>query len=96
MKVKFKKKEKYQKSNEIHIQYCKNWIDISFKLVHWIIYTSPSLVTKLKHVHIIMLFTYRTKSGKIKTSYKMDYLNLGCDVDFVFAGPTINAAAVLG
>ncbi|XP_022316203.1 non-selective voltage-gated ion channel VDAC2-like [Crassostrea virginica] len=37
-----------------------------------------------------------TKSGKIKSSYKMDYLNLGCDVDFVFAGPTINAAAVLG
>lgn len=36
------------------------------------------------------------KSGKIKTAYKMDYLNLACDVDFDFAGPTIHGAAVLG
>ncbi|XP_046355008.1 voltage-dependent anion-selective channel protein 2-like [Haliotis rufescens] len=36
------------------------------------------------------------KSGKIKTGYKMDYLNLNCDVDFDFAGPAIHGAAVLG
>lgn len=36
------------------------------------------------------------KSGKIKTAYKMDYLNLNCDVDFDFAGPTVHGAAVLG
>lgn len=36
------------------------------------------------------------KSGKIKTAYKMDYLNLACDVDFDFQGPTIHGAAVLG
>ncbi|KAK3102548.1 hypothetical protein FSP39_012101 [Pinctada imbricata] len=36
------------------------------------------------------------KSGKIKTSYKMDYVNLGCDLDFDFAGPTVHGAAVLG
>jgi len=36
------------------------------------------------------------KSGKIKTSYKQDYVNLGCDVDFNFAGPTVNGAAVIG
>jgi len=36
------------------------------------------------------------KSGKIKTSYKMDYANLGCDVDFDFAGPSVHGAAVLG
>ncbi|KAG9335715.1 hypothetical protein JZ751_004229, partial [Albula glossodonta] len=36
------------------------------------------------------------KSGKLKTSYKRDYVNLGCDVDFDFAGPTIHSAAVLG
>jgi len=36
------------------------------------------------------------KSGKIKTSYKQDYVNVGCDVDFNFAGPTVNGAAVVG
>ena len=36
------------------------------------------------------------KSGKIKTAYKMDYLNMNCDVDFDFAGPTVHGAAVLG
>ncbi|XP_054612234.1 voltage-dependent anion-selective channel protein 2-like isoform X2 [Dunckerocampus dactyliophorus] len=34
------------------------------------------------------------KSGKLKTAYKRDYINLGCDVDF--EGPIIHAAAVLG
>jgi len=36
------------------------------------------------------------KSGKIKTAYKQDYINTNCDIDFDFAGPTINTAAVLG
>lgn len=36
------------------------------------------------------------KSGKIKTSYKQEYVNLNCDVDFDFAGPTIHGAAVAG
>ncbi|KAM9394477.1 voltage-dependent anion-selective channel protein 3 isoform 2-T2 [Pholidichthys leucotaenia] len=36
------------------------------------------------------------KSAKLKTSYKRDYLNLGCDLDFDMAGPTIHTAAVLG
>ncbi|XP_075965943.1 non-selective voltage-gated ion channel VDAC2 isoform X2 [Anarhichas minor] len=34
------------------------------------------------------------KSGKLKTAYKRDFVNLGCDVDF--EGPIIHAAAVLG
>ncbi|XP_013885405.1 voltage-dependent anion-selective channel protein 3 isoform X3 [Austrofundulus limnaeus] len=34
------------------------------------------------------------KSGKLKTGYKRDHVNLGCDVDF--EGPIIQAAAVLG
>uniref|UniRef100_A0A667Z3P4 Non-selective voltage-gated ion channel VDAC3 n=1 Tax=Myripristis murdjan TaxID=586833 RepID=A0A667Z3P4_9TELE len=34
------------------------------------------------------------KSGKLKTGYKRDYVNLGCDIDF--EGPIIHAAAVLG
>jgi len=36
------------------------------------------------------------KSGQIKTSYKMDYLNVGAEVDLNFAGPTVHGAAVLG
>ncbi|XP_062913273.1 voltage-dependent anion-selective channel protein 2-like isoform X1 [Mobula hypostoma] len=36
------------------------------------------------------------KSGKLKTAYKRDYINLGCDIDFDFAGPTIHSAAVFG
>uniref|UniRef100_A0A669EVF0 Non-selective voltage-gated ion channel VDAC3 n=2 Tax=Oreochromis TaxID=8139 RepID=A0A669EVF0_ORENI len=34
------------------------------------------------------------KSGKLKTGYKRDYMNIGCDVDF--EGPIIHASAVLG
>ncbi|ESO84791.1 hypothetical protein LOTGIDRAFT_168464 [Lottia gigantea] len=36
------------------------------------------------------------KSGKIKSGFKNDNVNLNCDVDFDFAGPTIHGAAVLG
>ncbi|KAK9532211.1 hypothetical protein VZT92_009608 [Zoarces viviparus] len=38
--------------------------------------------------------TKSKKSGKLKTAYKRDFVNLGCDVDF--EGPIIHAAAVLG
>uniref|UniRef100_A0A6Q2XBW8 Non-selective voltage-gated ion channel VDAC3 n=1 Tax=Esox lucius TaxID=8010 RepID=A0A6Q2XBW8_ESOLU len=34
------------------------------------------------------------KSGKLKTGYKCDFLNVGCDVDF--EGPIIHASAVVG
>lgn len=37
-----------------------------------------------------------SKNGSVKTAYKMDYLALNCDVDFNFAGPTVNGSAVLG
>lgn len=36
------------------------------------------------------------KSGKIKTEYKQEFFHANCDVDFDFAGPTINGAAVAG
>ncbi|XP_057212051.1 voltage-dependent anion-selective channel protein 3 isoform X2 [Triplophysa rosa] len=36
------------------------------------------------------------KGAKLKTGYKRDYMNVGCDLDFDLAGPTIHAAAVLG
>ena len=39
---------------------------------------------------------FRKKSGKIKTGYKQEYVNVNADVDFDFAGPTIHGAAVVG
>ncbi|XP_042329133.1 voltage-dependent anion-selective channel protein 3 isoform X1 [Sceloporus undulatus] len=36
------------------------------------------------------------KSGKLKTSYKREYINLGCNVDIDLSGPTIHGWAVLG
>uniref|UniRef100_A0A8C2AT14 Non-selective voltage-gated ion channel VDAC2 n=1 Tax=Cyprinus carpio TaxID=7962 RepID=A0A8C2AT14_CYPCA len=36
------------------------------------------------------------KSGKVKTAYKREYVNVGCDVDFDFAGPAVHGVAVLG
>ncbi|KAM4575721.1 voltage-dependent anion-selective channel protein 3 isoform 1-T1 [Odontesthes bonariensis] len=36
------------------------------------------------------------KSAKLKTGYKRDHMNVGCDLDFDMAGPTVHAAAVLG
>ncbi|XP_051869293.1 voltage-dependent anion-selective channel protein 1 [Pristis pectinata] len=36
------------------------------------------------------------KSGKIKTGYKREHINLGIDVDFDVAGPAIRGAFVLG
>lgn len=36
------------------------------------------------------------KSGKIKSAYMQEYINSNFDVDFDFAGPTINGAAVIG
>ncbi|KAL4239363.1 Voltage-dependent anion-selective channel protein 2 [Mactra antiquata] len=36
------------------------------------------------------------KSGKVKGGFKNDYVNLNCDVDFNFSGPTVNGNAVLG
>lgn len=36
------------------------------------------------------------KSGKVKAAYKREYVNLGCDVDFDFAGPTIHGNGVVG
>lgn len=38
----------------------------------------------------------RKKSGKIKSAYKRECINLGCDVDFDFAGPAIHGSVVLG
>lgn len=42
------------------------------------------------------VFLISKKSGKVKTTYKREYVNVGCDVDFDFAGPTIHGAAVIG
>lgn len=45
----------------------------------------------------LFLFSFCSKkSAKLKTGYKREYLNVGCDLDFDMAGPTVHAAAVLG
>ncbi|KAG7279585.1 hypothetical protein CRUP_034173 [Coryphaenoides rupestris] len=36
------------------------------------------------------------KSGRVKSAYKRDFLNLGVDVDLDFAGPMIHGAGVAG
>ncbi|KAF4802462.1 Voltage-dependent anion-selective channel protein 3 [Turdus rufiventris] len=36
------------------------------------------------------------KSGKLKTSYKRDYIHVGCNVDIDLSGPTLYGWAVLG
>ncbi|XP_027461065.1 voltage-dependent anion-selective channel protein 1 isoform X3 [Mirounga angustirostris] len=36
------------------------------------------------------------KNAKIKTGYKREHINLGCDVDFDIAGPSVRGAVVLG
>ncbi|XP_069034231.1 voltage-dependent anion-selective channel protein 3 isoform X1 [Embiotoca jacksoni] len=36
------------------------------------------------------------KSAKLKTGYKREFVNMGCDLDFDMDGPTVHAAAVLG
>lgn len=45
---------------------------------------------------LCFLFLYSKKSGKIKSAYKRENLNVGIDADLDFAGPTIHAAAVGG
>jgi hypothetical protein len=41
-----------------------------------------------------ILLPSRKKSGKLKTAFKRDFVNVGCDIDF--EGPIVHAAAVLG
>ena len=39
---------------------------------------------------------FRKKSAKIKSAYKQDYFHGTGDVDFDFAGPTVQVSAVVG
>ncbi|NXC13142.1 VDAC1 protein, partial [Corythaeola cristata] len=41
-------------------------------------------------------FLFRKKSAKVKTGYKREHINIGCDMDFDIAGPSIRGALVLG
>lgn len=54
----------------------------------------------MMRVNVIILFCdvcfFRKKSAKIKSAYKQDYFNGTGDVDFDFAGPTVQASAVIG
>jgi len=40
--------------------------------------------------------SFRKKSAKIKSAYKQDYFHGTADVDFDFAGPAVQASAVVG
>ena len=42
------------------------------------------------------LVLFRKKSAKIKSAYKQDYFHGTADVDFDFAGPAVQASAVVG
>ncbi|XP_032755577.1 voltage-dependent anion-selective channel protein 1-like [Rattus rattus] len=46
--------------------------------------------------YIVKSDLYWEKNAKIKTGYKREHINLGCDVDFDIAGPSIRGALVLG
>ncbi|MEQ2176778.1 hypothetical protein GOODEAATRI_031573, partial [Goodea atripinnis] len=48
------------------------------------------------HVNLSVYCLDLKLTPKNVTAYKREYLNLGCDVDFDFAGPTIHGAAVVG
>lgn len=56
---------------------------------------SELLPVSVEHHHPLSDL-FRKKSAKLKTGYKRDFMNAGCDLDFDLAGPTVHAAAVLG
>lgn len=61
------------------------------------IHSTQNAVSRCKCHSLFSSFSLlRKKSAKLKTSYKRDFVNVGCDLDFDMAGPTIHAAAVLG
>lgn len=39
---------------------------------------------------------FSKKSGKIKTGYKREHINLGCDVDYDINGTAVHGVAVVG
>ncbi len=45
---------------------------------------------------LYLCYVNSKKSGKVKTAYKREYVNVGCDVDFDFGRSCIHGAAVLG
>ncbi|MEE6469238.1 hypothetical protein FKM82_008547 [Ascaphus truei] len=61
-----------------------------------------SLETKYKWAYLKLTFdtTFSPntgkKCGKVKAAYKREFVNLGCDVDFNFAGLAIHGSAVIG
>ena len=51
---------------------------------------------KLKVANAFLCVHIRKKSANIKSAYKQDYFHGTGDVDFDFAGPTVQASAVVG
>uniref|UniRef100_A0A3Q0SV48 Non-selective voltage-gated ion channel VDAC3 n=1 Tax=Amphilophus citrinellus TaxID=61819 RepID=A0A3Q0SV48_AMPCI len=56
--------------------------------------TEVAVEDQVARLTFIINRLFSKKSGKLKTGYKRDYVNVGCDVDF--EGPIIHASAVLG
>lgn len=69
-------------------------LTLTFERIKWTFLTV--VIYLLENISSYVLMLYRKKSGKIKSAFKQDYVNLNCDVDFDFAGPTIHGAGVLG
>ncbi|KAM3868585.1 non-selective voltage-gated ion channel VDAC1 isoform 2-T2 [Diretmus argenteus] len=51
---------------------------------------------KLIFLSNVLSSSVRKKSGKIKTGYKRDHINIGCDVDYDINGTAIHGAGVVG
>lgn len=47
-------------------------------------------------INIKPCFLFRKKNAKVKSGYKREHINVGCDMDFDIAGPSIRGAFVVG
>ena len=55
------------------------------------------LLTPLSVTHLFLSFlSLSKKSGKIKSAYKREHVNVGCDVDYDINGTAVHGAAVVG
>lgn len=51
------------------------------------------LIDKLS---VFSFIKFRKKNAKVKSAYKREHINVGCDMDFDIAGPSIRGAVVFG
>ncbi|XP_027889671.1 voltage-dependent anion-selective channel protein 3 isoform X1 [Xiphophorus couchianus] len=82
------------KVNNLGLSFNQKWI--SDNTLSMDITMEDQLATGLK-LGLDTMFVSSTgkKSGKVKSGYKRNHMNLGCDLDLDRAGPTVHTAAVL-